>query len=145
MKRRFSRLAVVALSGAFVFAPAVGAVAAPDPAAVVFAEGEDQGTGGIEYRDEDGNLVDPVFAQDIGPDRSGLAREVDGPNRAQFARTEGSKERDTWPWIVSTLLGLLAPLLLLTHRKHHNHQHDYEYGYREPGFRGGEDYIEYRA
>lgn len=115
-RRRFSRLvvtvlAVPVLAGVLLVSPAGSAAAVPAPVIVGavalraaaptrFLAAENEPTGdGIEYRDEEGNLVDPVEVEHTGYDRSTLARDevVEENVPAVVEPEEDTPAR--WPWI----------------------------------------------
>lgn len=105
-----TRRSALLLSASLLLTPVVGlSAAAPawaDAGAanvVLVAEPGDDGTGDVEYRDEDGNLTDRVYDQNEGTNP--LAR-------------QGEQGHAWWPWIFPiAALGALAYLISQVLRK----------------------------
>jgi len=116
--RARSRVGALALAGLFALVPVAGSVAlAPTAAAddqVVACLAEEQAfdpdVACIEYRDDEGNLVEPVVVDADEPDRSEFTRENIEPISAELdaERTAAEEEID----YVGSLLVLAAMSLL---------------------------------
>jgi len=116
--RARSRVGALVLAGLFALVPVAGSVAlAPTAAAddqVVACLAEEQAfdpdVACIEYRDDEGNLVEPVVVDADEPDRSEFTRENIEPISAELdaERTAAEEEID----YVGSLLVLAAMSLL---------------------------------